>query len=702
MKHVSHSYHSSYLQTTAAECGLACLGYIAACHGTEHPMSELRAKYAVSLRGSTMMDLVGIGAALGFSCRPLRLELAELDQLSLPCILHWQMSHFVVLKKVARGRVLVHDPAKGEREISLAEVNTLFTGVALELTPSPAFERITPKPRIPIAKLVGKVDGLIRSLTQIAVLAVAMQLFALLTPIVAQWIVDGAIVSGDRDFLLVLALAYALIAVIKIVLEAIRSWLAIVLATQFNLQWAGRIIGHLLKLPVHWFEMRHTGDIVSRFQSMQAIQQTLTGKLVEVVLDGGFGLIVLAVMFLYSPTLSAFAIAAVLGYLLIRVLPHGIYHRLTDEALAHEAKAQSHFLESIRAVHTTKLAGLEERRRARWLNLFVAGVNKRIGAQKMSLGFSLGYSAVFAAEAITVLAVGATMVMDNALTVGMLMAFISYKDDFTSRMQRLIDNLISMRMVSLHVERLSDIVLAEKEHTDGYAADKVINRKDFSPTIEFKNLGFRYGANMPWVFRNLHLSIRPGEHIAIVGASGCGKSTLVKLCLGLLEPTEGVIEIDGMPLSQFGLANWRRLVGAVLQDDQLFSGSLQENISGFDLQTNFELLKQSAQLAGIDHEIEVLPMRYLSQVGDMGSSFSGGQKQRLIIARALYKLPSVLVLDEATSHLDVETERKVNSAIRELNITRLTIAHRPETIGTADRVVSLEHFFSRNRAVNGC
>jgi len=195
---------------------------------------------------------------------------------------------------------------------------------------------------------------------------------------------------------------------------------------------------------------------------------------------------------------------------------------------------------------------------------------------------------------------------------------------------------------------------------------------------------------MPWIFRNLHLSIQPGEHIAIVGASGCGKSTLVKLCLGLLEPTEGVIEIDGMPLSQFGLANWRRLVGAVLQEDQLFSGSLQENISGFDLQTNFELLKQSAQLAGIDDEIEALPMRYLSQVGDMGSSFSGGQKQRLIIARALYKVPSVLVLDEATSHLDVETERKVNLAINSLSITRLTIAHRPETIGMADRVVSLD------------
>lgn len=699
MKLLNNSHHSNYLQTTPTECGLACLGYVAASHGVEYAMTDLRAKYTVSLRGSTLMGLVGIGAALGFSCRPVRLELEELNQLSLPCILHWQMNHFVVLKKVARGRVVIHDPAKGERILSLAEVSRQFTGVALELTPSPEFEGIPTRQSISITRLIGKVNGLVRSLTQIAVLAVAMQLFALLAPVVAQWIVDGAIVSGDREFLLVLALAYALIAIIKILLETVRGWLVIVLATQFNLQWAGRVIGHLLHLPVHWFEMRHTGDIMSRFQSMQAIQQTITGKLVEVALDAGFGLIVLAVMFLYSPMMSVFALAAVLGYLLIRVLPHDLYHRLTDEALAHEAKAQTHFLESIRAVHTTKLAGLELQRRAKWLNLYVAGVNKRISAQKMSLGFSTGYNLVFAAEAIAVLAVGATKVMDNELTVGMLIAFISYKDDFTSRMQRFIDNLMSMRMLSLHAERLADIVLAEKEKTEGVVQDKFINRKEFNPAIKFKNLGFRYGENSPWVFRNLNLSIQPGEHVAIVGVSGCGKTTLVKLALGLLEPVEGSIEIDNTPLTQFGLNNWRRLVGAVLQEDQLFSGSVQDNISGFDLTMNCEWVYRSAKLAGIDKEIEALPMRYLTQIGDMGNSFSGGQKQRLIIARALYKLPSVLVLDEATSHLDIETERLVNMAIRSLNITRLTIAHRPETINMADRIVSLELEPQRESAI---
>ena len=365
----------------------------------------------------------------------------------------------------------------------------------------------------------------------------------------------------------------------------------------------------------------------------------------------------------------------------------------------HEAKAQSHFLESIRAVHTTKLAGLEDQRRARWLNLFVAGINKRIGAQKMTLGFSVGYGVVFAAEAIAVLAVGATMVIDNVLTIGMLMAFISYKDDFTGRMQRFIDNLMSMRMISLHADRLSDIVLTDKESTDGYIPDWIKYPRDFSPGIEFEDVGFRYGERAPWILRHFNMTIQSGEHIAIVGASGCGKSTLAKLLLGLLEPTEGTIKIDGIPLAQFGIANWRKMVGAVLQDDQLFSGSLYENISGFDLQIDLDRVKKSAKMAAIDEEVAALPMAYMTHVGDMGSSFSGGQKQRLIIARALYKRPSVLVLDEATSHLDVDKERSVSLAISSLRITRLTIAHRPETIAMADRIISLEAGIHKERQV---
>lgn len=691
MNNLSFFKNTSYLQSTAVECGLACLGYVAAHYGADHEMSELRGRFVVSIRGTTLMDLIRIGSELGFTCRPLRLEMDEIQQLKLPCILHWQLDHFVVLKQIKGERIVIHDPSKGERLLRLSEVSRCFTGIALELTPAPAFEFAEPPRRVPVSHLIGRVSGLARSLTQIGVLAVALQIFVLLTPIIVQWIVDSAIVSGDRDFLLVLGIAYALVAILKIGLEAVRGWLAIVLSTQFSLQWSGRLIGHLLRLPMQWFEVRHTGDVVSRFQSMGSIQQVITGKLVEVVLDGFFGLIVLLVMLLYSVKLSLCVIAAILAYLLIRTVPHGIYHRLSDEALVHEAKAQSHFLESIRAVHTTKLAGLENQRRARWLNLFVAGVNKRVSAQKMTLGFSVGYGVVATAQSLAVLGLGALMIMDNLLTIGMLMAFISYKDDFVGRMQRLIDNVMSMRMMRLHVDRLSDIVLVDQEDLGtpvlegtGAVTDAVI-----SPVVELENISFRYGESAPWVLRHVTMLIAPGEHVAIVGASGCGKSTLVKLLLGLLEPTEGLIKINGVPLIQYGVAKWRSQVGAVMQNDQLFSGSLMDNIVAFDTQIDTERLERSCHLAAIEKEIRSMPMGYGTHVGDMGSSLSGGQLQRVLMARALYKRPAVLVLDEATSHLDVQNEKNINESISSLSISRITIAHRPETIAMADRVISI-------------
>lgn len=699
MNNLNFFKNVSYLQSTNTECGLACLGYVASHHGAEFEMSELRSRFVVSMRGTALVDLIRIGNDLGFSCRPLRLELKELKELATPCILHWRFDHFVVLKKVKNDHIYIHDPAKGERIINLNEVSQNFTGVALELTPTPAFEFVEPRKNIPVSRVVGKVSGLAKSLTQLGVLAIALQMFALLTPVIMQWVVDSAIVTGDRDFLLVLGIAFALVSIVKIILEATRGWLGIVMSTQFQLQWAGRLIGHLLRLPMKWFEVRHTGDIVSRFQSMQSIQQTITGKLLEVILDGFFGIIVLVVMLLYSAKLTLFVAGALFVYLLIRVVPHGIFHRINDEALVHEAKAQSHFLESIRAVHTTKLAGLEDQRRARWLNLFVAGINKRLSAQKMTLGFSMGYGLVASAEALAVLGIGASMVMDNTFTVGMLMAFMSYKDDFSGRMQRLIDNLMSMRMMRLHVERLSDIVLTEQEKLGPPVFEgntKSNNELKASPKIELENVSFRYGEGSPWILHNLSFTVLPGESVAIVGPSGCGKSTLVKLLLGLMEPTEGKVKINGVALPQYGISKWRNQVGAVMQHDQLFSGSLMDNIAAFDSHIDMDRLAKCSQLAAIENEILATPMGFSTNVGDMGSSLSGGQLQRVLIARALYKQPNVLVMDEATSHLDVTNEKLVNQSIESLSITRITIAHRPETIAMASRVICLDTPSSSN------
>lgn len=681
---------TTYLQTATAECGLACLGYVAAHHGNEFSMSELRSRFAISIRGAYLRDLIRLAGLLGLNARPVKLELEALPRLATPCVLHWDMSHFVVLVKATEKKITIHDPARGERSMPLADANSHFTGVALELTPAETFVKMTPKPLIGWRTLIGKISGLRRSLTQLAILAASLQIIALISPLFSQWLIDGPVVSGDADLLKVVIVGFSLVILIKVALEWARGWLGIVATQQIGIQWSARVASHLLRLPMSWFEVRHTGDVLSRFQSMQSIQQTITGKLVDILLDGLFATVTVVVMLLYSPRLTGIVVFTISAYAAIRHFTHKAYHRASDEAMVHEAVAQTQFLESLRAIQTIKLAGLEEQRTSRWTNLVVKAINRRLQTQTMTLGFGSAYGLLFGLETVAVLGVGAHLAIDGLLTIGMLTAFITYKDEFSSRMQRFIDNLMSMKMLRLHVERLSDIVLAEPEKITGAMPERFENDGWLGTDVELKNVSFRYGDGADWVLRHVNISIRSGEHVAIVGATGCGKTTIAKIILGLLEPTEGAVLIGGHPLSHVGLANWRRHVGAVMQDDQLFSGSLSENIAGFDEQIDMEKVQASAQLAAVHEEILSMPMGYHTLNGDMGSTLSGGQKQRILLARALYRQPSVMVLDEATSHLDVNREHQVNNAICDLPITRITIAHRPETIAMAQRIINLE------------
>lgn len=679
----------AYLQSTAAECGLACLGFVAAAHGNVLDMSQLRAKFSISIRGASVADLIRFCTQLDLSARALRLEMEALEKLSTPCILHWDMNHFVVLTKVARGRIFLFDPASGARSMSLVEAGRHFTGVALELTPAPGFEKKAPAPHVSWRQIVGPVVGFKRSISQVFIIALTLQLIMLIAPLFTQWIVDGAILSTDFTLLWVLLIGAVLVNMIRIGLDLARGWLGIVASTQFGIQWAARVMAHLLSLPVQWFECRHTGDVISRFQSVQSIQQIVTGKLVEVMLDGLLAVLLLIVMLFYSPKLAAVVVAAIVLYAAIRILPHSSFHRISDEALTYEAQAQTYFMESLRAIPAIKLRALEEQRAARWLNLSVQATNRRMLTQKLSLGFGAGYGLVSGLENVAILGWGAAMVIDGKLTVGMLMAFISYKGEFSSRMQQFIDNMMSMRLLRMHTERLADIVLVDREKTAGVMPDGAFEEVSVLPSISFENVSFRYGDSTPWILRNTNLTIAAGEHVAIVGPTGLGKTTLVKLMLGLLIPTEGTIKVDGIPLMHMGLSNWRRMVGAILQEDQLFSASLQENIACFDEKIDLDRVQRAARLAAIHAEIIAMPMGYHTLNGESGSGLSSGQRQRILLARALYRQPKVLVLDEATSHLDVHTERSVVEAIDKLSVTRITIAHRPQTIAMAHRVIDM-------------
>ena len=678
------------LQTEAAECGLACLAMVAACHGLVTDLPTLRRRFPLSLKGATLADLTRIAAQLHFTPRALRAELSHLSQLQLPCVLHWELNHFVVLTEVTSKGAVIHDPARGVRRLSTAEVSKAFTGVVLELTPATDFKPKVRKQTVTLRQLLGRVTGLKRSLLQIFALALALEAFMLLSPFFMQWVVDGVLVSADRDLLVTLGLGFGLLVLIQVATGAIRSWAVLYLSATLNLQWLSNVFAHLMRLPMPWFEKRHTGDVMSRFGAVQQIQQTLTTHFIEAVLDGLLVVLTLAMMWVYSGTLTAIALGCVVVYALLRWAFFRPLREATEEAIVFDAKKSSHFLESLRGVQSIKLFNRQEDRQAQFMNRVVDAMNANITTRKLDLVFSVSHKLVFGLERIAVVWVGALLVLDRSFSVGMLFAFFAYKEQFALRVSGLIDKVVELKMLKLQGERLADIVLtAPEEEVMVPARAMSAGASAQAPSLELRGVGFRYSESDPILLHNLNVLIEPGESVAIVGPSGCGKTTLLKLMLGIHSPQRGEILVGGVPLKQLGLRAWRESFATVMQDDQLFAGSISENISFFEPQADAAWIEECARVASVSDDIEAMPMAYHTLIGDMGTSISGGQKQRLLLARALYKRPQFLFLDEATSALDVDRERLVNQAVRQLNITRVIVAHRPETIASAGRVIVL-------------
>ena len=674
------------LQTEAAECGLACLGMIAAWHGHLIDLPTLRRRFAISMKGTTLRHLGDIAARMKLSSRAVRLDLDELADLRTPCILHWDLDHFVVLVRATRAGIRILDPANGERRMTLAAASRHFTGVALEVTPMDSFVPRVEKRTVSLRSMTGRTVGLNKSFLQVVVLALSLELTVLASPFFMQWVVDGAIVSADRDLLLLLALGFCLLVVLQAALALARSWVVLFVSTHLSLQWSDNVLGHLLRLPMSWFERRHMGDVVSRFGAVATIQRTLTNTLVESVIDGLLASGTLLLMLLYSAGLAAIVLVSVLLYALLRWAAYGPLRAATEEQIILNARANSLFIESVRAIAAIKLFGHEEQRRGASMNATVNATNRMLATEKMALLFQLGQTLLYGIENVVIVYFGALAVIEGGFSVGMLFAFVSYRATFSARVGALVDKWAQVAMLRLQAERLADIVLERAEE----AGSDRGGTETGDGTLEVRGLSFRYGDAEPWVLRDLSLSIAPGECVAITGSSGCGKTTLLKILLGLLTPTEGEVVIGGRPIARLGLRRYRELVGAVMQEDHLLAGSIAENIAFFDASPDRRRIEACARAAAVHDDISAMPMGYATLIGDMGSSLSGGERQRILLARALYKRPKLLFLDEATSHLDVNRELAINAAIRTMAFTRILVAHRPQTIASADRLVVLD------------
>jgi len=676
------------MQSEAAECGLACLAMAASMMGSNIDLPWLRQRHPTSVRGMSLRQISEVAGAIGMTPRAVRCDVGELRHLHSPAILHWGLQHFVVLDKVLRRGVRVFDPARGYVRVSDRELSRRFSGVALELATSPAFQRKVERAPFTPLSLIRWSSDLKGGLVQALILSLILQIYVAVSPLYMQAAIDDGALRGDGELLTSLAIGFILFALFNALAQALRGVVLQRLTALLSWDMSRRLFHHMIRLPLPWFEKRKLADTMTRFQSIDPIKNLIATGLVGSVLDGMLSISTVVLMFVYSVPLALLAVGGFGVYVVIRVATVPLTLRYSAQAFQATIAEQGKRLETLRAIQTIKVMSGETQREGVWANRQAALVE---ASQASGLATAmLGTVQQLLETAVTILIVwfGAREVIASEFTVGALYAFISYRTQFAARATSLLDQAVSWRMLEVYNSRLADVVLTPTE--SGIEATTT-HFPVVKGAVELANATFRYGLSEQCVFQNVNLAVAPGESIAIVGASGCGKSTLIKAICGLYPLSFGEVKIDGLPLSAWGPQAIRGSIGAVLQNDELLPGSVLDNVSFFDEEIDVERVWECLRHASVDDEVRRLPMAEHSYVGDLGSALSGGQKQRILLARALYKQPSILLLDEATSHLDVERERRINAYLRGLAVTRITVAHRPDTIAAADRVFVLQN-----------
>lgn len=675
------------LQAEAAECGLACLAMVLSFHGHRTSLSELRRRFSMSLKGATLQSVMNMADAMGLSARPLRLELDEIPKLKFPAVLHWDLNHYVVLAGSKRGRFVIHDPARGARLMTLAEMSSHFTGIALELTPTPS---LSPKPkaeRARISELFGHVRGVRAPIIQLFILAAISQVFSLASPMLNQAVVDNAIARGDMDLLTTIAVGMSLLLIFGIVTNILRGFINIYLGNQLSFQMQTNLLRHTLRLPADWYEKRHVGDILSRLSSLSPIQNVFTSSAISVALDGLMATAALLMMVVYAPLLTTLECVSITVSFIIRMAAFPYIRNKTEQSLQISAKVQTTLLETIRGARTFKLFGAERERIAVWQNEQAGAINNSVDLARFGIWGGSGSALLAGIQQLIIWYIGARMVIEGKMTLGMLVAYQAYASQFTGAAAGIIGQIFNYRTMGLHLERLADIVHATPEQSIDTPIDP---DRTVEGAIELRNVSFRYAEHESWLLRDINLKIQAGEFACLAGPSGHGKTTLLKMLVGFSVPGEGEILVDGVPIRTLGIRTLRSQIGVVMQDDQLFSGTIADNIAFFDPEADQPRVEEAARMAQIHDDIVRLPMGYLALVGDMGTTLSGGQRQRVLLARALYRRPRILFLDEGTANLDADSERRVMDVVRALPITRVVVAHRLGAQKGADRLFWVE------------
>ncbi|MBK9493925.1 MAG: peptidase domain-containing ABC transporter [Xanthomonadales bacterium] len=673
------------IQSESAECGLACLAMVAGTYGRRIDIATLRDHFPVSARGTSLKAIIEFAAQLQLHARAYRCDLDALRELQMPCILHWNMNHYIVLVRASERGMTIHDPLCGRRQVSWREASEAFTGIALCLEPMVGFSRGDERRRMRLDTLFSGVAPLRQSLMLVFACSLVLQCLQVALPLLLKITVDELVALPSSHLLLTVAAIFAALQVMIFLVTLARSWVVTYVSAKLANRWTGDVVAHLFGLPLTFFEKRGVSDVMSRLGGIAVIQRTLSTGFVETMIDGLTAIVVLSLMFAYNWSLALVSLSALVIYMALRAIGYGRQRDLINGHIVAQSKQQGHLIESLRAMLSLKANAHEEIRAVQWSALQGESANEEMRVARFRASTVACSQLVFGLERIVTITLATTFVWQQAMTVGLLVAFLAYRDMLSLRLGSLVDRFFEFRMLRVYADRLGEIVMAEPEPRHFVAHEM----SEQPASIEVNGVDFTFGPADPHVLRGVTFAVTPGESVAIVGPSGCGKSTLLKLMLGLLTPSTGSIRIDGRLVQEFDPRRLRAMVGAVMQDDHLLSGTIAQNIAMFDPAATSHEVEKAAQAAGAIGFVKALPLGFDTLVGELGSSLSGGQKQRIILARALYRKPRMLLLDEATSHLDSRSEAEVNTSIARLRITRIIVAHRPETIRSADRVVEL-------------
>ncbi|MBA3711877.1 MAG: peptidase domain-containing ABC transporter [Pyrinomonadaceae bacterium] len=674
------------LQMNAVECGAACLAMILNYFGRQTSISECRERCGVGQHGLTAQTIAKAARNYGLRVKAVSIEPADFKYVQLPAIAHWNFNHFVVVERWSATKFEIVDPAAGRRRITAKAFDAGFTGVVLMLEPGVQFERRRGTGKRSwrhYLKYVLDKPGL---LVQILLASLFLQVLGLALPIFTQVLVDQVLPFRITNAMNILAIGMILLVLTQLVISYLRAALLIYLQGRLDSQLMLGFFEHLLTLPLRFFQQRTNGDLLMRLGSNMIVRETLTGQTISTILDGTFVLVYLGILLTWAPLFGGIALAIGMFQVALLLGTTRRTHDLVQRDLAAGAESQSYLVEALAGIVTLKASGSETRAFDHWSNLFYRNLNVSLERNHFSASVGTVMTALRTFSPFVMLWVGAHGVLDGTLSLGAMLALNALAMSFLTPLASLVSNGQRLQLIGAHLERLNDVLQAEPEQDPRL----VRSAPPLTGRIELKSVDFRYDPHAPLVLRDVSVSIEPGQKVAIVGRTGSGKSTLAKLLLGLYTPTGGELLFDGAALQSLNYATLRRQFGTVLQESFLFSGSIRQNIAFNDPSLSLEQVIEAARLAHIHDEVTGMPMGYETLLAEGGSSLSGGQRQRLALARALAHKPSVLLVDEATSHLDVMTERLVDQSLSALACTRIVIAHRLSTVKNADLILVLD------------